>query len=156
MKPYTEQKNPVETVFQPNNVKDQIETAMPASQIYSPDMSVTVQTQFLEHESNIEKKRFVFAYTINIQNHSTKAVKLLTRYWKITDMDNKVQEVEGEGVIGQQPRIEPGQEFEYTSGAVLETSAGTMEGHYQFITDDNDIFDAPIPIFSLIDPSQLH
>ncbi|MCK5881056.1 MAG: Co2+/Mg2+ efflux protein ApaG [Sinobacterium sp.] len=129
---------------------------MSASEIFSPDMSITVHTQFLEHESSAEKKRFVFAYTISIQNHSSKAVKLLTRYWKITDINNKVQEVEGEGVIGQKPRLEPGQEFEYTSGAVLETNAGTMEGHYQFISDDNDIFDAPIPIFSLIDPSQLH
>ncbi len=123
---------------------------------FEPDIAITVQTQFLEHESDALKKRYVFAYTIEITNHSTKPVQLLTRYWKITDANNKIQEVEGEGVIGKQPHIASGESFEYSSGAVLETEAGTMEGHYQFITDDKDIFEAPIPVFSLIDPKQLH
>jgi len=124
--------------------------------LFAPEIGITVQTQYLEHESDASAQRFVFAYTITITNHSEKAVKLLTRQWKITDSQDKIQEVEGEGVIGQQPRIEPEESFEYSSGAVLETSAGTMEGSYQFITDDKEIFDAPIPAFSLIDPNQLH
>ena len=123
---------------------------------FQPEIGISVQTQFLENESEPDLKRFVFAYTIEITNHSIEAVQLLTRYWKITDANNVIQEVEGEGVIGQQPHLQPGESFSYSSGAVLETAAGTMEGHYEFIADDNSLFEAPIPAFALIDPRQLH
>lgn len=123
---------------------------------FIPHIDIEVQTQFLEKESLPEKQRFVFAYTITITNESEGAVKLLTRYWNIADANGKIQEVHGEGVVGQQPHLEPGKAFQYTSGAILETAAGTMEGHYEFISDDGEIFTAPIPTFTLADPISLH
>ncbi len=123
---------------------------------FNPDIEIEVQTCFLEKESAPQEARFVFTYTITITNHSAKAVKLLSRYWHICDANDKAQEVHGEGVIGQQPRLTGGESFQYTSGAILETSAGTMEGNYEFITDDGDIFKAPIPAFTLADPAILH
>ena len=103
-----------------------------------------------------EEKRHVFAYTITITNHSPIGIKLLTRYWHIQDANNKVQEVSGEGVVGQQPRLGKDQSFQYSSGAILETPAGIMEGHYDFVNDNGDIFKAPIPAFTLANPAILH
>ena len=123
---------------------------------FIPDIEIEVETHYLAHESQPDKARYVFAYTITIINHSQAAVKLLTRTWVINDANNKTQEVHGDGVIGQQPLLQPGESFQYTSGAILETDVGTMEGHYEFVTDDGDIFDAPIPTFALADPSKLH
>ena len=123
---------------------------------FQADIDISVQTQFLEQESEPQSKRYVFAYTIEITNHSIEAIQLLNRYWKITDANNQVQEVTGEGVVGKQPEIQPGQSFSYSSGAVLETSAGMMEGHYEFINNDQQRFQAAIPAFALIDPRQLH
>jgi ApaG protein len=83
-------------------------------------------------------------------------VQLLNRYWHITDANNNIQEVQGEGVIGKQPRIGVGESFQYSSGAILETPAGMMHGHYEFITDNKELFNADIPAFSLVDPRNLH
>jgi ApaG protein len=123
---------------------------------YTPDIDIEVKTHFLKQESQPLEARFVFSYTITITNKSNEAIKLLTRYWHICDANEKVQEVHGEGVVGLQPHLMKGQSFQYTSGAVLETAAGTMEGNYEFITDSGDVFQAPIPAFTLADPSTLH
>ncbi len=119
-------------------------------------ISIDVDTQFIDKQSSPEHSQYAFAYTITISNHSTEAVKLISRHWLITDSQNKVQEVRGDGVIGQQPLIQPGSSFSYTSGALLETSAGTMEGSYQMISESGLKFDAPIQLFSLIHPGSLH
>lgn len=122
----------------------------------APDIEIEVETHYLENESIAEEKRHVFAYTITITNHSPIGIKLLTRYWHIQDANDKVQEVSGEGVVGQQPRLGQDQSFQYSSGAILETPAGIMEGHYDFVSDNGDIFKAPIPAFTLANPAILH
>ncbi len=123
---------------------------------FTPDIEIEVQTSFLKQESQPMESRFVFSYTITITNNSNEPIKLLTRYWHICDANEKVQEVHGEGVVGLQPRLTEGQSFQYTSGAILETPVGTMEGNYEFISDSGDIFQAPIPAFTLADPVTLH
>lgn len=123
---------------------------------FIPDIEILVETQFLDAESESRNNRFVFTYTITITNNSPEPVKLLNRYWHITDANNKIQEVKGEGVIGLQPHIKVGESFQYSSGAILETPAGMMQGHYEFITDDKQLFNASIPAFSLVDPINLH
>ena len=119
-------------------------------------IQVKVKTMYLDEQSQPEKKRFAFAYTITIENNSDQAAQLLSRHWIITDADNSVQEVQGMGVIGQQPRILPGDNYTYSSAAVLATRVGTMEGSYQMQTDNGDTFNVPIPAFSLTCPKSLH
>ena len=119
-------------------------------------IQVKVKTAYLEEQSQPEKKRFAFSYTITIENNSDKPAKLLSRHWIITDANNAVQEVQGMGVIGEQPRILPGDSYTYSSGAVLETQVGTMEGSYQMQSDNGDNFNIPIPAFSLTRPHALH
>jgi ApaG protein len=120
------------------------------------ELEIDISTRYLDTESDPKAERYVFAYNIKISNLGDEAVKLLSRYWRITDSNEEVQEVHGEGVVGKQPRIEPGQHFRYSSGAILKTPAGTMEGHYEFIADDGTLFQAPIPAFMLADPDRLH
>ena len=98
----------------------------------------------------------MFAYTITIRNEGPIAAKLLTRHWIITDANGKVQEVEGEGVVGEQPYLKPGQGFRYSSGAILETPVGVMQGRYRMVADGGDVFDAPIAPFTLAMPGMLH
>ena len=119
-------------------------------------VTVDVDTRYLEDQSDPEEHRFVFAYTITIRNRGAVPAKLLTRHWVITDANGKVQEVRGEGVVGEQPHLMPGQGFRYTSGAVLETPVGAMQGSYQMIADDGVRFDAPIPAFTLAIPGKIH
>ena len=119
-------------------------------------IQVQVQTQYVQAQSSPADKRYVFAYTITISNQGSRAAKLLTRHWVITDADGRRQEVRGEGVVGEQPHLQPGQGFRYTSGAVLETPVGTMQGSYQMVTDDGEHFDAPIAPFTLAVPGMLH
>lgn len=119
-------------------------------------IGIQVETHYVEDESFPADERFVFAYTITIYNNSDVPAKLLTRHWVITDGNGKVQEVHGEGVVGEQPHIGPGDYFRYTSGAVLDTPIGTMEGSYQMVNDKGDHFDAPIPMFTLSQPHSLH
>lgn len=120
------------------------------------DIDVDVSTRYLDEQSEPEHDRYVFAYRIQIRNRGLVAARLLSRHWVITDANGKVQEVEGEGVVGKQPWLRPGERFEYTSGAVLETSLGTMEGSYCMVADDGTKFDAPIAAFTLSMPRTLH
>ena len=120
-------------------------------------IEVLVETDYIQEQSIPEKNRYVFAYTITITNIGSIPAKLLRRrHWVITDANNKIQEVHGDGVIGEQPHLKPGQSFQYTSGAMLETPVGCMEGTYNMIADDELEFDAKIPVFSLATPNTLH
>ncbi len=119
-------------------------------------IDISVKTQYLQEQSDPDNNRYVFAYTIDIENKSEKPVKLLSRHWIITDDNDKVEEVRGSGVIGQQPLIEPGQVFHYTSGAVLTTSFGTMQGSYEMVGEDGEKFAAPIPAILLSRPLTVH
>ena len=119
-------------------------------------LEISVATQFLDEQSDPDGERYVFAYTIRIRNLGRLPAQLLDRHWVITDGNGKVEEVRGEGVVGEQPRLEPGEAFTYTSGAVLQTAVGTMEGSYHMSGDDGTEFDAPIPAFTLAVPRTLH
>lgn len=120
------------------------------------DIRVDVETAYVAAQSDPDENRFVFSYTITIHNHGTVPAKLLTRHWVITDANGKVQEVRGDGVVGEQPHIQPGEGFQYSSGAVLETPVGTMQGDYQMLSDQGERFDAPIAPFRLAVPGMLH
>ena len=124
----------------------------------SPDyaIDVDVATRFLDDQSTPEDGRYVFAYTIHIRNQGKVPARLLGRHWLITDGNGNVREVVGEGVVGEQPWLRPGEGFEYTSGAVLETDIGTMRGSYDMLADDGTRFAAPIPAFTLSVPRTLH
>ena len=117
---------------------------------------IEVETLYVAEQSAPEQDRYVFAYTITIRNDAAVAATLLTRYWRIVDANDRVQEVRGEGVVGEQPHLGPGEAFRYTSAAVLATPVGTMEGCYGMLADDGIEFDAPIPAFCLSVPSALH
>jgi ApaG protein len=119
-------------------------------------ISVDVDARYLENQSNPRESRFVFAYTITIRNQGEVAARLLKRRWLITDANGKVQEVRGDGVVGEQPYLKPGQGFRYTSGAILETPVGAMEGSYEMLADDGVSFDAPIAPFTLAMPGTIH
>ncbi len=119
-------------------------------------IDVKVKTQYVPEQSQPEYQRYFFAYTITIQNTGQIAAQLLTRKWLITDANGKVQEVYGKGVVGEQPYLKPGEEFRYTSAAMLETPVGSMQGSYQMKADDNTLFDAHIPAFSLAWKAVLH
>lgn len=120
------------------------------------EIEVKVDTLFLPSESDPDENRYVFAYTITIENQGTVPAKLLTRHWIITDANGKVQEVKGDGVVGETPHLRPGEGFQYTSGTMLETPVGTMEGSYQMLADDGENFDAEIAVFTLAAPRVLH
>jgi ApaG protein len=116
---------------------------------------VDVETHFVEEQSDPKERRFVFAYTITLRNEGPLPAKLLTRHWIITDANGKVQEVRGDGVVGEQPHLKPGQGFRYSSGTMIETPVGAMQGSYQMVADDGERFDAPIPPFRLAMPGIL-
>ena len=117
---------------------------------------VDVKTAYLDNQSAPDANRYVFAYTITITNTGSAPARLMTRHWIITDANNRVQEVHGEGVVGEQPYLVPGMSFEYTSGAMIETPVGSMRGSYQLVADDGTYFDAEIPPFTLSIPRTLH
>jgi len=117
---------------------------------------VSVDTSYLEEQSNPKDHRYVFSYTITIRNEGSAPARLLARHWIITDSNGKVQEVRGEGVVGEKPHLKPGQGFRYSSGAVLETPVGVMQGEYLMATDDGEEFDAPVAAFRLAMPGLLH
>jgi ApaG protein len=123
-----------------------------------PDYNIKVAAQafYLEEQSDPDQERYVFAYTVLIQNQGNIAARLLSRHWIITDANGKIEEVRGEGVVGEQPYLHPGEGFQYTSGAVLETMVGSMKGSYQMLADDGVTFDADIPLFILSIPRTLH
>lgn len=117
---------------------------------------VTVKSRYLPDRSTPARKEYVFAYTVRIVNEGDASAQLRSRHWIITDGEGKVQEVRGDGVVGSQPLLRPGQEFEYTSGCALPTPHGTMEGTYRMVTEDGDEFDAVIAPFSLAKPHALN
>jgi len=119
-------------------------------------IDVAVETQYIAEQSSPEDDRYIFAYTITISNTGKVAAKLLTRHWMINDANGNVQEVHGEGVVGEQPYLRPGESFKYTSGTVIETPVGSMAGSYQMVSDDGQAFDAEIPVFTLSLPNALH
>jgi len=119
-------------------------------------IDVEVESRFVPDQSQPTDNRYVFAYTITLRNAGATGAQLMTRHWVIKDANGKVEEVRGDGVVGEQPWMRPGESFEYTSGAVLETAVGTMEGSYSMIADDGTQFDAPIPTFVLSIPRTLH
>jgi ApaG protein len=119
-------------------------------------VDVSVVTRFLPEQSQPDENRFAFAYTVTIQNNGELPAQLLTRHWVITDGDGHVQEVRGDGVVGQQPRIDPGASHTYTSGTVMATRVGSMQGSYQMVADDGKRFDAIIAPFRLAVPGSLH
>lgn len=119
-------------------------------------IKVAAKTFYIEEQSDPDQDRYVFAYTITIQNIGSVAARLLTRHWVITDANGKVEEVRGDGVVGEQPHLHPGEAFQYTSGAILQTSVGSMQGSYRMLADDGVAFDADIPAFVLTMPRILH
>lgn len=119
-------------------------------------VSVHVQSQYVASQSSPDEDRYVFAYTITIRNLGRSAVQLLGRYWLITNGNGRETEVQGEGVVGEQPLILPGNEFQYTSGAVIETPMGTMQGHYVMVDDQGDTFHVEIPVFRLAIQTHIH
>ena len=118
--------------------------------------AVTVKTQYLAEQSTPDRGLYVFSYTINIRNTGSVAAQLISRHWVITDANNQVQEVRGLGLVGHQPLLQPGEQFEYTSGTQLATAQGSMHGEYFCVAEDGHRFEAPIPEFVLSPPSALH
>lgn len=118
----------------------------------SQSIMVSVETEFIATQMVENESNYVFSYTISIANNSDEAVKLLSRYWLITDADNKTSTVTGEGVIGKQPVISPDETYTYTSGCILKTPVGTMQGHYMMLNNDNSIQQVEIPVFGLAQP----
>ncbi|MCK0537391.1 Co2+/Mg2+ efflux protein ApaG [Alcanivorax quisquiliarum] len=129
---------------------------MPAQDNNRYLIDIEVHTEFLPEQSDAESNRWVFAYHITLRNDGDQPARLMTRHWVITDGEERTHEVHGEGVIGETPLLAPGQSFSYTSGAVLETSIGSMHGSYQMLADDGTCFDAPVPAFTLAPPHTLH
>ena len=119
-------------------------------------INVSPRAFYIAEQSDADAGRYAFAYTITITNNGAVPAQLISRHWLITDANNLVQEVKGQGVVGAQPKLKPGESFEYTSGSMLATPVGTMRGSYQMIADDGTRFDAPIPEFTLSAPRVLH
>lgn len=117
---------------------------------------MSVQSQYVAEQSSPRAKRYVFAYTVTIRNEGTEPAHLRSRHWIITDGDGRVEEVRGPGVVGQQPYLQPGEHFEYTSGCVLQTPRGQMRGTYQMSRGDGSMFDADIAPFDLLLPFSLN
>lgn len=136
--------------------KKQTGADKPMSDAPEQSIRVEVQTDYIEAQSQPDANRYVFAYTITIYNEGTLNAKLLTRHWLITDANGKVQEVRGEGVVGEQPELSPGESYQYTSGTMIETQVGTMGGSYQMVDENGNLFDAEIPEFVLSVPRTLH
>lgn len=120
------------------------------------DIDVQVRSEYLAAQSDEAAHRYVFAYHITIRNRGSVAARLLARHWIITNGNQQVQEVRGDGVVGETPHLAPGEEFSYSSGAVLATPVGSMHGSYQMLADDGERFEAPIAAFTLAVPRALH
>jgi ApaG protein len=119
-------------------------------------VKVSVETFYVEGQSEPELEKYVFAYSVTIRNHSLCSTKLLSRYWLITDANGKEIEVQGDGVVGETPTIGPGESYKYTSGAILDTPVGTMQGHYTLKNEFGSMIEAPIDVFRLACPNILH
>ena len=119
-------------------------------------IAVSSEVSYVSSQSDPSANKFVFAYTITISNHGSLSARLIDRHWIITDSNGKIEEVKGEGVIGQTPDLKPGESFQYTSGSMLETPTGSMEGSYGMKAEDGTMFEASIPLFTLSKPNSLH
>jgi ApaG protein len=119
-------------------------------------INVTTRTTYVPEQSDPDSGRYVFAYTITIRNTGSVTAQLISRHWIITDTNNRVQEVRGLGVVGEQPLLKADESFEYTSGTAIATPVGTMRGSYQMVAEDGLQFDAPVPEFTLSMPRVLH
>lgn len=119
-------------------------------------INVLVKTEYLAEQSNPAESRYIYTYTITIENTGKAPAQLISRRWVIYDTRNQKREVEGLGVVGEQPRIAPGESFTYTSGVILETPTGTMGGSYQMEDSDGEAFDVTIPTFALVPPYAIH
>ncbi len=131
-------------------------TLDPMSDETTYSIDVHAESVYLPDQSDPDSERYAFAYTITISNTGTIAAKLLSRHWVITDAEGQIQEVNGDGVVGQQPHLQPGEQFQYTSGTLIETPVGSMRGEYFMRADDGNEFEASIPAFSLAVPHILH
>jgi len=120
------------------------------------DIQIEVVPAYIEEQSDPDVEHYVFSYTVTIINNGKIPAKLLTRHWVITDAEGEVQEVKGDGVVGEQPYLKPGEGFQYTSGTMMKTPVGSMHGSYQMLADDGVEFDATIPEFYLLAPNTLH
>ena len=120
------------------------------------DITITARTAHVPEQSDEAANRYVFAYTITISNTGSVAARLISRHWIITDADNRVQEVRGAGVVGEQPLLKPSESYQYTSATAIPTPVGKMHGSYQMVAEDGVAFDAPIPEFTLSAPRVLH
>ncbi|WP_290651025.1 Co2+/Mg2+ efflux protein ApaG [Aquisalimonas sp.] len=120
------------------------------------NIEVDVEPAYMDDESEPDEERFVFSYTVTIRNMGDVSARLISRHWIITDANGDEREVHGEGVVGEQPHLEPGKGFRYTSGAMLETPIGSMHGTYELLADDGVTFTAEIPPFTLAGPRTLH
>lgn len=129
---------------------------MSTSQVTTLSVKVTATPFYLSEESSPSESFFVFGYRIRIENQSSETVQLLKRHWIISDAMNRVQEVHGSGVVGLQPKIQPGESFEYESFCPLNTPSGSMKGHYEMISAQGHSFTVPIEEFYLIAPQALH
>ena len=121
----------------------------------SNKIQVSVKTTYMADQS-VPPQRYVYSYTITIANNGSETAQLISRHWRIRDENDKLQEVQGMGVVGEQPYIEPGTSYTYSSGVILETETGIMEGSYQMQADSGDTFDAEIPAFALVPPHAIH
>ena len=119
-------------------------------------ITVSSEVSYISSQSDPSANKFVFAYTITISNRGNLSARLIDRHWIITDSNGKIEEVKGEGVIGETPDLKPGASFRYTSGSMLETPIGSMEGSYGMRAEDGTMFTAPIPLFTLSKPNSLH
>ena len=129
---------------------------MSAEQKKTRRVEITTKAVFESTESDIKNARYLFAYYIDITNHDIETIQLISRTWVITDADQKIQRIQGKGVIGQQPHISPGDTFSYNSAVILETPVGVLEGAYTFQTDNQEQFDVTVPIITLAQPNSLH
>ena len=120
------------------------------------NIDISVESQYVADQSQPANQRFVFAYTVTVRNNGDTPAQLLGRHWIITDGNGRIEEVRGDGVVGEQPWVSPGDGFEYSSGAVLETGVGTMHGSYLMQTAEGTRFEAAIPLFVLSIPRTLH
>nr|CRH06207.1 protein associated with Co2+ and Mg2+ efflux [Candidatus Magnetococcus massalia] len=120
------------------------------------NIEVSVEATYLPEQSEPQIQQYIFAYTVTIHNSGREGVKLLARHWIISDANGTIQEVKGEGVVGEQPHLMPGESFQYTSGTPLSTPVGSMRGSYQMVADDGTSFDAEIAPFALFGPATIH
>ena len=129
---------------------------MPDHSATKYNISINPKVQYIEEQSSPSENRYVFSYTINILNKGTEAAQLISRHWIITDAEGKTQEVKGAGVVGEHPYLKPGEDFTYTSGTIIQTPVGSMQGSYQMKAGDGQLFDAEIHPFTLSKPKFLH